>query len=238
MTHKVFISYANEDREIADQAIANLEKHGIECWVSHRDSKPGEEWASSIVDAIENSQLVVLIYSENSNESQQVLREMERAVGANLPIVPYLVEDKPLSKSMSYFLGSTHWLDASNMSVDAGMHLLVNTLQNLLQPKSAQTLESKLKPAALMLPTPIFLKRAYWIGISLPILFILLLFIVPSLQNVEELAIFIVSITLFGLGFGIFGLMWGRTNWASSVFAGFLVVAVVLFIILVVSPLL
>jgi TIR domain len=237
MAHRVFVSYATEDREIADRSIAKLEKNGIGCWVSHRDVKPGEEWASSIVDAIEQSQIVVLIYSERSNESQQVLREMERAVGANLPIVPFLIEDKPLSKSMSYFLGSTHWLNASKISTDEGIRLLVNTLQKLLQPKSAQSLESKLKPASLMLPTPILLKRIYWLGILSPILFILLA-LIPSLQNNEELAQFLGLVVLFCLGFGMYGLLWGRANWRSSVFVGFLVATIILFIGFVVFPVL
>ena len=237
MKHTVFVSFANEDRELADRAVSSLERSGIRCWVSHRDSAPGSEWASSIVDAIESSRLVLLIYTGQSNDSQQVLREMERAVVSDRPIVPYLAEDSPLSKSMSYFLGSTHWLNASKMSEEDGMHVMVKTLGKILDAESDEDLGSSLRPAALVLPTPPNVKKFYISGIALPFALGLLAFLAQPSPDDTLGAVFAAS-AIFGPVFGIYGLVWARANWVSAVFAGIIASLALLFIVFVVAPLL
>jgi hypothetical protein len=55
---------------------------------------------------------LLLILSAASNESPQVKREVERAASKGLPIVPFRVEETPLSKHMEYFISTAQWLDA------------------------------------------------------------------------------------------------------------------------------
>ena len=80
MPHDVFISYANEDKSIADAICVRLESRGIRCWIAPRDIPPGTAWAEAIIRAIGESRIMVLVYSAHSNCSQQVPRELERAV--------------------------------------------------------------------------------------------------------------------------------------------------------------
>ena len=76
MAHDVFISHSSKDKAIADAVCAALEASKIRCWIAPRDILPGEKWASAITKAIAESQLIVLIVSSRSNESEDVLNEL------------------------------------------------------------------------------------------------------------------------------------------------------------------
>jgi hypothetical protein len=72
MAHDVFISHSHEDKPAADAACAALEARGIRCWIAPRDINPGQDWAASIVEAIRNAQIMLLVFSRHANQSPQV----------------------------------------------------------------------------------------------------------------------------------------------------------------------
>ena len=76
MTHEVFISYSTKDKPIADGICANLEAKGVRCWIAPRDIAPGEDWPTAITRAISVSRIMVLVFSSNSNSSEDVGREL------------------------------------------------------------------------------------------------------------------------------------------------------------------
>ena len=128
----VFISYSSKDKPIADAAVAVLEQRGLRCWIAPRNIVAGREWSESIIGGIEASRLLVLIYSEYSNRSQQVVREIERAVAKGLPIIPFRIEDIPASKAMEYFISCHHWLDAYQPPLEQHLDKLASMAQHLL----------------------------------------------------------------------------------------------------------
>jgi len=132
MAHDVFISYSYHDKNVANAVCSAVENAGIRCWIAPRDVLPGKEWGEAIVDAIGSSKVMVLIFSSASNNSQQVLREVERAVHKNLIIVPFRIEDVLPTKSMEYFLYSTHWLDAITPELEKHIDILIDVLHKLL----------------------------------------------------------------------------------------------------------
>lgn len=113
MKKSVFISYASKELKKANEVCSYLEKEGVSCWIAPRDILPGTEYGEAIICGIEECSTLVLIYSEASSTSKHVLREVERAVSKNVPIIAYKIEDAPLSKSMEYFLLTNQWLDAT-----------------------------------------------------------------------------------------------------------------------------
>ncbi|HTX23612.1 MAG TPA: toll/interleukin-1 receptor domain-containing protein [Steroidobacteraceae bacterium] len=112
MPGEVFVSYSQPDRDCALELVAQVEAQGISCWVAPRDVSPSADWAAEIIDAISNAQVMVLVFSAQSNDSPQVRREVERAVHKRLRILPFRIEDVLPSKSLEYFLSAQHWLDA------------------------------------------------------------------------------------------------------------------------------
>ena len=135
MSHDVFISYSSQDKTVGDAVCAVLEAHGVRCWIAPRDVPAGSDYGEAIIDAINASQCVVLIFSKHSNCSSQVLREVERAVSKGVPVVPVRIEDIALSKAMEYRISSVHWLDAFTPPLESHLKRLAAQVQALLQSK-------------------------------------------------------------------------------------------------------
>ena len=144
MAHDVFISYSSKDKPIADAVCATLEQNHIRCWIAPRDILPGVDYGQALATAIKNSQLLVLVLSANSNISPQVMREVERAVSNGVAIVPFRIEDIPLSASLEYYLSGVHWLDAITPPFEQHLGRLVETVNRIL----GRTGESGANPPA------------------------------------------------------------------------------------------
>lgn len=112
MPTDVFISYSSHDRVHADAACHYLEAAGIRAWMAHRDILPGADWRDSIVEAVNDASVLVLIFSAKSNASKYVQREIEVAVDREIPLIPFKTEEIVPSKSMEFLIGKYHWLDA------------------------------------------------------------------------------------------------------------------------------
>jgi TIR domain len=61
MSHDVFISHSSADKRAADAACALLEARGIKCWIAPRDIRPGSDWGESIITAIEQARIMLLL---------------------------------------------------------------------------------------------------------------------------------------------------------------------------------
>ena len=137
MEFDAFISYASADKTAADTTCAVLEAAGIRCWVAPRDISPGREYAGAIVDAIDRCRVAVLIFSSSANDSPQVRREIERAASKGVAIMPVRIEKVAPTKSMEYFLGDIHWLDAMTPPIEKHLQRLAVTIKALLNANAA-----------------------------------------------------------------------------------------------------
>jgi len=61
---EVFISYAHEDRDAAEQLYRDLRREGFDAWIDSQDLLPGSNWASEIRKAIRSSQYFILLLSK------------------------------------------------------------------------------------------------------------------------------------------------------------------------------
>src|SRR6266403_1716166 len=110
MSNHGFVSHSHQDAPTAGLIVQALEKQGVTCWMAPRDVPPGGSYAEAILNAIESASCFVLIYSEHSNVSSHVMREVERALKFDLNIVPIRFDDSVPSKSLDYLLATVHWL--------------------------------------------------------------------------------------------------------------------------------
>jgi hypothetical protein len=133
MPHDAFISYSTHDKAAADATCAALEGSGIRCWIAPRDIMPGAEWGEAIIDGINGCRVVILIFSANANQSPQIRREIERAVNKGVPIIPLRIQDIAPTRSLEYFIGTVHWLDALTPPLETHLRRLVETVKALLQ---------------------------------------------------------------------------------------------------------
>lgn len=108
-----FISYASEDKNVADNLCAKLENNGIKVWYAPRNVSG--DYAGAITRAIENATHFVLILSRHSIQSQHVLNEIDLAF-KKLPdrvrFKPLRLDETLFTPSFEYYLSRQHWMDA------------------------------------------------------------------------------------------------------------------------------
>lgn len=112
MAHDVFISYSTSDQKIVEALSHYLEEWGIRCFVAYRDIPKGFGWASAITDAIENCQVMVVVFSKDFNSSPQVDREIEICSDEKKPIITFRIQDTKFTGAKKYFLKNLNWIDA------------------------------------------------------------------------------------------------------------------------------
>ncbi len=110
--HTAFISYSSEDKAVAFGACKALEASGVTCWIAPRDVMAGRPYSGQISEAIRRARAFVLVLSRKSDQSRQVLREVERAAHSQLHLIAFRIEDFEPSDDLGYFLSVEHWLNA------------------------------------------------------------------------------------------------------------------------------
>lgn len=111
MKYDVFISYSSKDSIVANQLCEYLEKNGINCWIAPRNVTAGLPYARAILQGIDDSTLMVLLFSGNSNRSRHVESEVDRAFNKEKVIIPFRIADIAMSDVLSYYLGANHYID-------------------------------------------------------------------------------------------------------------------------------
>jgi TolB-like protein len=149
---KVFISYASQDKSVADTVVAALEHAGIACWFAPRDVMAGAFYADAIVHAIDSASSLVLILSKQGSHSHHVLRELERAASKRHRVITLKIDTTPLPAAFEYFLNTSQWLDASGGNPERQFPKLIDSLRGLRTDvshtaESAKSIEAPTYPA-------------------------------------------------------------------------------------------
>ncbi|MFO1148279.1 MAG: SUMF1/EgtB/PvdO family nonheme iron enzyme [Alsobacter sp.] len=110
-TPVIFISHSSRDREVAEHLCRALERRNQACWISSRDIGPGANYQEEIVRAIKRARAMVLVFSANANNSNEIKKELALAGQTGVPVIPVRVEDVVPSDAFSYELATRQWID-------------------------------------------------------------------------------------------------------------------------------
>ncbi len=92
---KVFFSYAEADRKIAESLATKLAEDGFEVWNPNRELLPGDNARLRAGRALEESDAMVVLLSPQANQSRFVRQDIEYALGSPRykgRLVPVLVK--------------------------------------------------------------------------------------------------------------------------------------------------
>ena len=154
----VFISHSSKDRETADAICAHLESAGIQCWIAPRDIEPGATWTIGIMQGLDACRALILVFSEHANNSDHVQREVAKAFSSGLAVIPFRIEDVLPDQSLSYFLDTVQWLDASAPPLQKHLGTLSERLKKLLVDETTRN-EATHKPPKTLGPAKISVAR-------------------------------------------------------------------------------
>lgn len=110
-SHFLFVSHVSEDRAAAMEIVGELERRGVQCWITPRDVGPGKPFDDEIADAIERSQAMLLIFSNRCNESEYIRREVTVAGESQKVIIPFRIEASEPKRGLRVRLADLHWID-------------------------------------------------------------------------------------------------------------------------------
>ena len=83
---RVFISYSRREFYAAEQLTALLARCGLDVWLDVQRLIPGADWDQSLRQAIEDSDVLVLVLSKVAAASSYVRAEWQRALGHDIPV--------------------------------------------------------------------------------------------------------------------------------------------------------
>lgn len=132
MSDLIFICHAGENADIAHLICTELEKNKIKCWIAPRDTEAGN-FMGSLTKAIKNSTILVLVFSESANQSPYVMREIQKAVDLNIPIIPFRISEAKPSEEMEFAISSQHWIDGFSGDMDNNIDILLSKVKEKLK---------------------------------------------------------------------------------------------------------
>lgn len=106
---RVFLSYSHKDRYIAQAIYSGCLKHDFKVFYDLESIRVGNDWTVSSTNALEEAAkhgCVVIIISENSVNSDFVVRELNLAVSQKAYILPIIVDDFKLPAQFMFHLST------------------------------------------------------------------------------------------------------------------------------------
>ena len=134
--HKVFISFSSKDSALALKIYDRLNRRGIKSWISARDIPPGADYQSAIVKAIEETEIVVLVFSSRAASSNEIIKELSLA--SKKVIIPARVEDIEPQDAFKYQLSNRQFIDLFD-DFERNLDGLVDEVSSLLPEDSIRT---------------------------------------------------------------------------------------------------
>jgi hypothetical protein len=88
---KIFISYSRKDTDFVRKLAGDLETAGYDVWWDITDLQGGDDWVSTIPQAISTSQFIIVVLTPNSIESEWVRKEYTQALSLRKKIIPIML---------------------------------------------------------------------------------------------------------------------------------------------------
>lgn len=129
----VFISHSSIDKTQADELCALLEARGISCWIAPRNvpDQSRTEWRPNIYQGICESKSMVVLLSQNSDESKEVAKEIDNARKNKISIIP-LGLNGFLPNKLSGRLSIRHVEKLKGDSIEGNKQIIISYVEEVL----------------------------------------------------------------------------------------------------------
>jgi len=154
-----FISHHSSQVETARRLKRLLAARGIDGWLAPDDIAAGTAFDQSIVDQIDRSDAIVLLFCPQSDQSRHVKRELMLGEDSDKTILPVRLEDVR-AQGLAYWLKDYQWIDWF-----AGEEQAVDRIVGAMTPGAAPTVAAgaAVRPVATAsLPR----RKRLWISIA------------------------------------------------------------------------
>ncbi len=128
--YDIFISYSRKDSDKVNAIVNYIEKAGFHVWIDKNGIESGEGFKHVIVNAIENSSVVLFFSSENSHHSPWTAKEVGVAVSLKKHIIPIHLDSSNYNKEIMFDLVNIDFIDYTDPSKhEAVLQKLIKSLE-------------------------------------------------------------------------------------------------------------
>lgn len=149
MPFQVFLSHSYKDQETVAAIHDQLVGSGINVWTSEQHPEPGRQLSDKILEAIRQSDALVVLLTEASSVSQYVQQEIGAALLAKKSVLPLATFDVPPERLG--MLAGLEYVRVDLHNPSAGIAVLSGNLQKRRDSKQQQELAIALMLVGLLL---------------------------------------------------------------------------------------
>ena len=174
----ILISYSNDSKKTAIKLSNKLETFGHKCWIEPRNIPGNTNRRKAVHEAITEAELVLMIFSKESDKSEDIMQQYDWAFEAEVPIVPFVVSDVSLSVSMQHFLNTHDWINAYDTNFDNAVEDLLDYLEEPSKQEDVELEENIERPKRQRVPQkkePDNNQKQKYIIIGIGIVFVIVL---------------------------------------------------------------
>ena len=110
MKYDIFVSYRRADRELVASVVRRLEARGVGVWYD-ANIEGGADWRETIVEALTESDMLAIFFSEECNNARQLKKELAVADSLGKPVIPILIENTQPRGAYLYELADRNWIE-------------------------------------------------------------------------------------------------------------------------------
>ena len=125
---EVFISYSSLDRDRVIPVVESLRSNGISVWVDEGNIHAADLWSEQIVQAIADCRVMVVMLSQNSTDSHNVMKEVMLASEQKKVLLPVYLEPAEIPANLQYQLAGIQHLELYGQNEEQVLEDLANGL--------------------------------------------------------------------------------------------------------------
>ncbi|MBZ0310313.1 MAG: toll/interleukin-1 receptor domain-containing protein [Anaerolineae bacterium] len=163
-----FISYAREHREWVEKLADYLRKADFKIWYD-AELLAGKEWEIQILSRIRHCKIFIFIISQEAlDPGSFCLKELDKALKWNKPILPVLIDPKVIVSDLPDELKKRHYFNATTGNLESISLSLTGKINQLLRDVVEGQRHTRYLEAAVPEKTRLNTPTEVWVKISRP----------------------------------------------------------------------
>ena len=128
----IFISHSSKDKRLVREIAGYLRRCHWTVWMDEAEIEGGEAWRRSLMQALEDSWIVLLVVSHASMTSKWVMREIDAADRLGRKVIPIALENVPYADDLRLTLSGVQRIEAANINDADQWRNMLSRLDNAL----------------------------------------------------------------------------------------------------------
>ncbi|MCK5072470.1 MAG: toll/interleukin-1 receptor domain-containing protein [Bacteriovoracaceae bacterium] len=134
--HDVYICSGKDDHKVASELCEKLTAANISCFVKPSVFKMDAILARKVTRKIKDARVFVFVFSSLSNENEEILWEIDKALELKKVFITFKMEDACPSDTLAYYIGNTQWMDANSENLSESIRDLQKVLLKVIKQDS------------------------------------------------------------------------------------------------------